>query len=128
MSNDRAHIYTALKTIFDAIHYTCYAKKAPEGAAYPYAVYHVGQSRETDINSFNDIEYPLELNIWDDNPDTTAFEAAITLFDGALTNKHVSDSNVSIYIIRNFFTDVTGIDEFINRERMLFNLKVRYKE
>ncbi len=127
MSIKRDAVYTAVGDALSNIDNPCYAKKPPDNVAYPYAVFVITPSAETQIDTSDDVNLTLTINVWDNNPDSTNLETAVTQIDTALTNTHITTDKFSAWVQRGNIGDVPDPDEFVRRTRMTYLLKTRFK-
>ena len=71
----KTDIQTFLKTLCDRVYY----ERAEDTTAYPYVVFNLVDSRENEGNR-EDID--LEVDVWDDEQDTTVLETLVGDIDG----------------------------------------------
>ena len=127
MSIKRDALYAAVGDVLDSTSVTCYAKRPPDVAAFLYAVYDIGTSAETLVDTKADVNFTLGINVWDNNPDSSGMEAAITEIDAALADTHITTDKLSAWVQRGVISDVPDTDEFVRRTRMTYLLKTRFK-
>ncbi len=127
MSIKRDAVYAAVGDVLDNVDIPCHAKKPPDNVAYPYAVFDITPSAETLIDTSDDVNLTLTINVWDNNPDSTNLEAAVTQIDAAMANNHITTNKLSAWAQRGIIGDVPDSDEFVRRTRMTYLLKTRFK-
>lgn len=125
--NLKAAIYNLISSVAERVYER---GQVPDQAAFPYAVYQLGNSVEglTDSNS---IQYPLEIDVIDHSPtkDTAAAENLADSVDGALNRiNHIGSVFYfrSERVSRN--SNYPTPDEFTIRRNLRYNLLVYDKE
>ena len=124
---NRNYIFELIAVKLNATGFDFYKNKAKKGAAFPYVTYRTQLSTETDIDTHDDIDFRLIINVWDNIKDSTRLESIITSIDAAISFANLSSEYVSIYVNREGILDLPDPDEFIKHTEMTFLLEVRFK-
>lgn len=115
-----------LKVIYQklyAVTTATYFYKAPAEAVFPYVVYKVPTSDDTDgCPNGSREDFILEVDIWDNIADTTRLESLTTSIDNALQRVHVNNANVAVSFYRINRLMIPDPDETINRRQLRYRL------
>lgn len=110
---------TELSKILKEIHSRVYYEKAPSTAIFPYLVYDLPQSYfEDDLEVFN-----LDIDIWDNNTDTTEIETLAQSIWNGLDRLHHIGKNMQFSIYRQNRLTVGDDDPRIRRRTLIFSLR-----
>jgi len=115
---------TALSAILKTIHPRVYFNKASETATMPYIVYSLPNSfaiEEQDV-------FSLDVDVWDDEIDTTAIETIAHNVWVELHSYKYIDASMQFSIKRSNRIIVTDEDPRINRRKLIFQLKYYDRE
>lgn len=109
----------ALHLLLKQYHSKLYFMQASSTATFPYIVYDLP-------NSFTDSQqeiFSLDIDIWDNNADTTALETLTDqLWKGLDGHGHI-DQNIQFSLYRENRLTVTDDDSSIKRRKLVFQLR-----
>jgi len=113
----RQQIQTLLKTIDDNIFFMV----AKDNATFPYVVFDLPNS----IDSGHLENFVLDIDVWDDNTDTTELEALCDSIDSAI-HKHtiVVDDTFGVVFYRDSRLTLTDEDPRIRRRKYTYQARV----
>lgn len=110
---------TELNKILKSIHPRVYYMKASDTAIFPYIVYDLPQSYfEDNLEVFN-----LDIDIWDNNVDTTELENLAQSIWNALNKYYHIDENIQFAIYRESRHTLEDDDPRIRRRTLIFNIR-----
>lgn len=115
MINLRTQLNKTLKTI----HPRVYFQTAPDTATFPYVVYDLP-------NSFSNEEqeiFNLDVDIWDNNTDTTELETLSSTIWKSLNKYRYIDENIQFSIYRMNRLSLKDDDVRIKRRKLIFQLR-----
>lgn len=118
-------IKTAIYNLIAAAVTRTYEAGHVEGdAAFPYAVYALGDSLEGFVDNKDSIRYPLGIDVYDHNKrkDTTVVENLADSIDGSLNRTHYLGSGFYIYFIRQ-----GRHPNYPTKDRFTFRRNLRYE-
>lgn len=101
-----------------------YYEEAPEDAAYPYMVFSMRRTSESDGRQF----YSLEINVWDQNAYYSRAENMMDLLEKKLHQNSFLTEDYLIRIFKGVRQNVPDPDKSIKRVREQFELYVYERE
>lgn len=108
-----------LNKLLKEIHPRVYFMKAPDTATFPYIVYDLPQSfTDDDLEVFN-----LDIDIWDNNTDTTEIESLANQIWKALDRLNFINDDVQFSIYRQSRHTVEDDDPRIRRRTLIFSVR-----
>ena len=113
------YIYNQLKLV----HSNVYFEQAPENATFPYIVFKLPNSTENEARE----DFILEVDIWDNNSDTTTLETLTNNIDTQLNRTHHTETNVvcSIYRINRLM--IPDPDPNIRRRQLRYQVQTYFR-
>lgn len=113
-------IRTALMTILKAVHSRTFFGVAPDDAIMPYVV--VDMPNSVDGDSLEN--FVLDVDIWDDDQDTTTLETLANSIDTSLHKKTILVTDkVGFVIYRENRLNLTDDDPRIRRRKYVYQLR-----
>lgn len=110
---------TELNKLLKEIHPRVYFMKASDTASFPYIVYDLPQSySDDDLEVFN-----LDIDIWDNNADTTEIEVLTDQIWKALDRLYLINGDMQISIYRQSRHTLDDDDPRIRRRTLMFNVR-----
>lgn len=112
-----ASIYDRLKTVLNRVYYE--RIKEPDKVIYPYATFSLASS--TDQN--NRITFILEVDIWDDDQDTSNLETLTWETKKAIDHYVFNDLDISYHAYVLNILNIPETDENLRRRQLRFEFK-----
>ena len=108
-----------LNVLLKAIHPRSYFQTAPDAALFPYVVYDLPNSFS---NEEQDI-FSLDVDIWDNNADTTDLETlSSAIWKGLHKYRHI-DESIQFTIYKENRLSLTDDDIRIKRRKLIFQIR-----
>lgn len=119
-----AELRTEMQRILKVLHNNVYFQVAPDTATMPYVVFDFPNS----VDSGTLENFVLDIDVWDDSPDTTALETLIDTIDVALHKKSILlNDKMGIVIYRENRLTLTDDDPRIRRRKYIYQAKTYQK-
>lgn len=113
-------IKEAIKSILVTLHARVFYNDAPQDAVFPYVVFNLPNS----VDSGTLENFVLDIDVWDDNSDTTDLETLIDNIDTALHKKSVViDDKLGFIIYRENRMNLTDEDVRVKRRKYIYQLR-----
>ena len=117
-------IRIAIQTLLKTLHSRVFFHVAPDTAIMPYIVFDFPNSVDSGILE----NFVLEVDLWDDNTDTTTLETLIDTIDAALHKKSILVSDkIGIVIYRDNRLTLTDDDPRIQRRKYIYQSRTYQK-
>jgi hypothetical protein len=118
--NKVLEIKESIKAILNTLHARVFYNDAPDDAIYPYVVFNLPNS----IDSGTLENFVLDVDVWDDNSDTTDLETLIGNIDSQLHKKSVViDNKLGFVIYRENRIPLDDEDVRIKRRKYVYQLR-----
>lgn len=115
---------TALQTLLKAIHSRVFFHRAPDDAVMPYVVFDFPNS----VDSGALENFVLDIDVWDDETDTTVLETLIDSIDIVLHKKTIFiEDKMSITLYRENRLNPTDDDPRIRRRKYIYQARTYQK-
>ena len=111
-------ITTTLRTAHERV----YKEIAPQDATFPYVVYRLPTSNDTEGRE----DFILEIDIWDNNTNTTALETLTESIDRKLNRFKYVDSKLSACSYRINRMMIPDPDTSIKRRQLRYEIKTYF--
>ena len=122
--NKFIEIRKSIQEILKTIHARVFFHVAPDTAVYPYVVFDLPNS----IDSGTLENFVMDIDVWDDNLDTTDLETLISAIDVELHKKSVViDDKVGFTIYRENRMTLTDEDPSIRRRKYIYQVRTYQK-
>lgn len=128
MSINRENVYKIIKIELDKTGLDLYQGKAPQNAKFLHGEFSIRTSAETDVDSDDDINLRLHVDLWDNKTDTAELERAAKSVLDQLSFRLLEDDSVSVWVEREGINELPDPDEFVRRIKVTFILRTRFKE
>jgi hypothetical protein len=117
-------IRTTINTLLKTLHPRVFFQIAPDTAVMPYIVFDLPNS--VDLGTLEN--FVLDIDVWDDNDDTTTLETLINTIDIELHKKAILITDkVGIVIYRNNRLTLTDDDPRIRRRKYIYQARTYQK-
>jgi hypothetical protein len=117
-------IRESLSTLLQTVHPRVYFYTAPDDAIMPYVVFDLPNS--VDFGALEN--FVLDIDVWDDDPDTTILETLINSIDEILHKKTILITNKLGFIIyRENRLNLTDDDPRIRRRKYVYQARTYQK-
>ena len=108
-----------------------YKSKAPQDAAFPYAVFYLPNSINTDPSE----DFYLDVDVWDDDQDTTVLENLVDIIDGngdplnptGLHHKTIRADNITATFYRESRSEIEDEDPRLSRRQLQYSVRVYHE-
>jgi len=109
----------ALYELLESVHARVYHKKANDQAVFPYLVYSISNSL---VNGDQET-FIMDVDVWDDDPDTTSIDTISDAVWKKLHKHHHLDDDIQFSIYRQTRFSVEDDDNRLGRIKMTFEIK-----
>ena len=108
-----------------------YKSNAPEEAVFPYAVFYLPNSINTDPSE----DFYLDVDIWDNKQDTTALENLVDIIDGdgdvlnptGLHHKTITADGITATFYRESRSEIEDEDPRLSRRQLQYSVRVYHE-